>query len=66
MRKRWRRSRAPWSDSTRRRAPGYLADLAVLSQDVLDEAAVPAQDLPKTRSLLTVIGGDVVWHDPAF
>ncbi len=49
-----------------RLAPGYLADLAVLSQDVLDEAAVPAQDLPKTRSLLTVIGGDVVWRDPAF
>lgn len=48
-----------------RLAPGYLADLAVLSQDVLDEAAVPAQDLPKTRSLLTVIGGDVVWRDPS-
>jgi predicted amidohydrolase YtcJ len=47
-------------------APGYLADLAVLSQDVLDDAAVPAHALPGTRSLLTVIGGDIAWRDPAF
>lgn len=45
-------------------APGYLADLAVLSQDVLDEA-VPAQALPATTSLLTIVGGDVAWRDPA-
>lgn len=49
-----------------RLAPGYLADLAVLSQDVLDEAAVPLQELPKTVSMLTVIGGEIVWRDPAF
>ncbi len=48
-----------------RLAPGYLADLAVLSQDVLDEA-LPAQALPGTSSLLTMIGGKVAWHDPAF
>ena len=47
-----------------RLAPGYLADLAVLSQDVLDEA-LPAQALPGTSSLLTMIGGKVAWHDPA-
>lgn len=46
--------------------PGYLADLAVLSQDVLDEQAVPGEALPQTSSLLTIIGGDVVWRDPAF
>ena len=46
-------------------APGYLADLAVLSQDVLD-AALPAQALPATTSLLTIIGGEVAWRDPTF
>ena len=48
-----------------RLAPGYLADLAVLSQDVLDEAAVPLRALPGTSSMLTVIGGEVAWRDPA-
>ncbi len=45
--------------------PGRLADLIVLSQDVLDEKVVPAQALPGTASLLTVIGGDIAWRDPA-
>ena len=40
-------------------APGMLADLAVLSQDIF-QVAVP--DLPKTTSVLTVVGGRVV-HD---
>ncbi len=48
-----------------RLAPGYLADLAVLSQDVLDEAAVPTQALPATRSLLTIIAGEIAWRDPS-
>src|SRR5690606_9568738 len=48
-----------------RLAPGWAADFAVLSQDVLDPA-VPASALPETRSLLTVIGGQVAWRDPAF
>jgi predicted amidohydrolase YtcJ len=38
--------------------PGKLADLAVLSQDIFHVA--PA-DLPATRSVLTVVGGRVVW-----
>jgi len=38
---------------------GMLADLAVLSQDVL---AVPPADLPATKSVLTLVGGQVV-HD---
>ncbi len=46
-------------------APGYLADLAVLSQDVLDDK-LPMQALPGTTSVLTVIGGDIAWRDPAF
>ncbi|WP_202844403.1 amidohydrolase [Luteimonas saliphila] len=44
---------------------GYLADFAVLSQDVLDPE-LPAQALPGTRSLLTVIDGEIAWRDPEF
>jgi predicted amidohydrolase YtcJ len=38
--------------------PGKLADLAVLSQDIFK---VPLDDLPKTVSLLTMVGGRVVY-----
>lgn len=44
---------------------GYVADFAVLSQDVLDPE-LPAQALPGTRSLLTVIDGEIAWRDPEF
>ena len=37
---------------------GKLADLAVLSQDVL---AVPADDIGKTRVLMTLVGGKTVY-----
>jgi predicted amidohydrolase YtcJ len=40
-------------------APGMLADLAVLSQDIF---TVPAAALPATRSVLTVLGGKVVYE----
>ena len=40
-------------------APGMLADLAVLSQDVF---SVPPPELPKTESVLTIIGGRIVWE----
>ena len=40
-------------------APGKLADLAILSQDIFK---VPVPDLPKTSSVLTMVGGRVV-HD---
>lgn len=40
--------------------PGKLADLAVLSQDIF---AVPVPELPRTRSVLTLVGGKVV-YDP--
>ncbi len=46
--------------------PGYLADLAVLNQNPLDEAAVPTPALPATQSVLTLIGGEIAWRDPAF
>jgi predicted amidohydrolase YtcJ len=39
--------------------PGMMADLAVLSQDIF---TVPLPELPKTVSVLTVVGGKVV-HD---
>jgi len=43
-------------------SPGKLADFAVLSQDVF--VAAPA-DLPATQSVLTIVGGEVVWDSGA-
>ena len=37
--------------------PGKLADLAVLSQDIL---GVPAPSLPATRAVMTMVGGTIV------
>jgi len=42
--------------------PGKLADLAVLSQDIF---SVPANDLPKTTSVLTIVGGKIVYDGKA-
>ncbi|HEX9984105.1 MAG TPA: amidohydrolase family protein [Thermoanaerobaculia bacterium] len=41
-------------------AAGKLADLAVLSQDVF---TVAPPELPKTMSVLTMVGGKVVWRE---
>lgn len=41
-------------------APGMLADLAVLSQDIF---STPLEALPGTESVLTLVGGRAVW-DP--
>jgi predicted amidohydrolase YtcJ len=38
--------------------PGKLADIAVLSQDIF---TVPTPELPKTVSVLTIVGGKVVY-----
>ena len=38
--------------------PGKLADLTVLSQDIF---VVPLPSLPKTKSLLTLVGGQVAY-----
>jgi predicted amidohydrolase YtcJ len=38
--------------------PGNLADFAVLSQDIF---TVPANDLPRTETLLTMVGGKIVY-----
>jgi predicted amidohydrolase YtcJ len=40
--------------------PGKLADLAVLSQDIL---SVPADALRSTKALMTVLGGKVVYRN---
>lgn len=42
--------------------PGKLADLVVLSQDIL---SVAPDDIRNTRALLTLLGGQVVHRDPA-
>ncbi len=43
--------------------PGMLADMALLSQDVL---TVPEADLPRTRSLLTLVGGKIAYRAKEF
>jgi predicted amidohydrolase YtcJ len=40
-------------------APGMLADLAVLSQDIF---IVPLESLPSTVSVLTMVGGRIVYR----
>jgi predicted amidohydrolase YtcJ len=41
-------------------APGKLADLVVLSQDIF---SIPLQQLPATHSVLTMINGKIVFRD---
>jgi predicted amidohydrolase YtcJ len=41
---------------------GKLADLAVLSADVLDSTAVPDEAIKRVTSILTIVGGRIV-HD---
>lgn len=47
-------------DQKGRLAPGQLADLAVLSEDIF---TVPPPVLLGTRSLLTMVGGEIVWDE---
>ena len=44
-------------------APGLLADLAVLSKDYL---TVPIEEIGSTVSLLTMVGGRIVYADGPF
>lgn len=39
-------------------APGYLADLAILSDDYF---TVPAEDISRIESVLTIVGGKIVY-----
>lgn len=43
--------------------PGKLADLAVLSQDIFE---VSLKDLPKTESVLTIVGGRIAFASDSF
>lgn len=40
-------------------APGMLADLAVLSRNIF---LAPLPEIPATRSVMTIVGGRVVWE----
>ena len=42
--------------------PGKLADVAVLSQDIF---TVPAEELPRTLSLMTLVGGRIIYQAKA-
>lgn len=44
-----------------RLAPGYLADLAVLSADIF---SVPAERLPGIESQLTMVDGRIAYESP--
>lgn len=43
--------------------PGKLADLVVLSADYFDERTVPDEKLKDLHSVLTIVGGKVVYDD---
>lgn len=43
--------------------PGKLADLVVLNADYFDPRAVPDSDIRKLHSVLTLVGGKVVWRE---
>jgi predicted amidohydrolase YtcJ len=44
--------------------PGKYADLAVLSADYFDAAAVPDEAIKRITSVLTLVGGQIVHGDP--
>lgn len=44
-------------------APGMLADITVLSQDIMTAST---EALPRTRSLLTIVGGKIAYSSPDF
>ena len=43
---------------------GKYADLAVLSADYFDARAVPDEDIKRLTSVLTLVGGQIVYGDP--
>jgi len=44
-------------------APGSHADLLIVDRDILDEDACPTEQLPRTRVLRTVLGGETVFDE---
>lgn len=56
-------ARACWRDHvTGMLRPGFSADLIVLDQDIF---AVPADEISRTKVLMTLFKGKPVWRDPA-
>jgi predicted amidohydrolase YtcJ len=57
----------PWftkdEDSLGSIEPGKLADLAVLSANVLDPKQVPDEALRRVRSVMTIVGGKIVYDE---
>jgi predicted amidohydrolase YtcJ len=45
--------------------PGRLADLVVLNADVFDPQAVPDEAIRRMGAVLTLVGGRIVFGDPA-
>jgi predicted amidohydrolase YtcJ len=45
--------------------PGRLADLVVLNADVFDPQAVPDEAIRRMGSVMTLVGGRIVFGDPA-
>ena len=45
--------------------PGRLADLVVLNADVFDPKAVPDEAIRRVHAVLTLVGGKIVFGDPA-
>jgi len=43
--------------------PGKLGDIVVLSDDYFDAAKVPDEGIKKLRSVLTIVGGKIVYDD---
>ncbi len=43
--------------------PGKLADLAVISEDIL---TCPDETIKSIKALMTIVGGKIVYRDPAF
>ena len=41
--------------------PGKLADLAVLSRDIM---TIPVEDILRTEAVLTMVGGQIVFERP--
>lgn len=55
-------ARACWRDHcTGMLRPGFSGDLIILDQDIF---AIPADEVSKTRVLLTLFKGQPVWRDP--
>jgi predicted amidohydrolase YtcJ len=44
-------------------APGKLADITVLSRDIL---SIPEREILETRVLMTILGGKIVYQNPDF